>query len=142
MLTKWSGGVLAVVLVTGSCMVSYPAADPFAGPPPGSERPGTPMYQVAFGGKCGICSVSLDVAGLRDVYVDTTLIVRRHRIPATPGGVVVMSVAPVGDWGPVERIEIRVNGEVIAEANNGDLEGLPGTEGGGALSVRAVLPQD
>lgn len=142
MLRKWGVVVLAVVLVTGSCMVSYPAADPFAGPPPGSERPGTPMYQVSFGGKCGICSVSLDVAGQRDVYVDTTLIVRRHRIPATPGAVVVMSVAPVGDWGPVERIEIRVNGDVIAEATNGDRDGLPGTEGGGALSVRAVLPQD
>ncbi len=142
MLRKRVAVVLAVAVVAGSCMASYPAADPFAGPPPGAERPGTPMYQVSFGGKCGICNVSLDVAGRRDVYVDTTLIVRRHRIPAMPGAVVVMNVAPVGDWGPVERIEIRVNGEVIAEASNGELDGLPGTENGGALSIRAVLPQN
>lgn len=140
MLKKRVAVVLAVALVAGSCMVSYPAADPFAGTQR-SERPGVPTYEVSFAGKCGICSVTLDVAGQRDVFVDTALIGRRHRVVAMPGATLVMSAVAIKDWGPVERLEIRVDGDVIAETTNRKPDDVEGT-GSGALSITAVLPEN
>jgi hypothetical protein len=86
--------------------------------------------------------VTLDVAGQRDFFVDTALIRRRHRVTHTPGATLSMSAVPIGDWGPVERIEIRVDGEVVGEASANSSSGLPGVGGTGALSVHAVLPQN
>jgi hypothetical protein len=139
-LRKWGAIVMGVALVTGSCMVGYPATDPFAGTPR-SDRPGVPTYEVSFEGKCGICSVTLDVAGQRDVFVDTALIRRRHRVVAMPGAHLVMSAVAVEDWGPVEYLEIRVDGDVIAETSERKPDGVEGT-GSGAVTVSAVLPQD
>lgn len=138
MLRKPGAVLVAVGLITASCMVSYPAADPFAGTQRG-ERPGVPTHEVSFAGKCGICSVTLDVAGQRDVFVDTALIGRRHRVVATPGATLVMSAVAIEDWGPVERLEIRVDGDVIAETTNRKPDDVEGT-GSGALSISAVLP--
>lgn len=132
--------VVAFGLVSASCMVSYPPADPFAGVPQGN-RPGVPAYEVSFEGKCGICSVTLDVAGQRDVFVDTALIRRRHRVFAMPGATLVMSAVSIGDWGPVERLEIRVDGDAIAETTNRKPDDVEGT-GSIALTISAVLPQD
>lgn len=136
---KWSAFVMGVAFLAGACMVSSPAADPFAGAPQG-HRPGVPVYEVSFQGKCGICSVTLDVAGQRDVFVDTALIQRRHRVFAMPGTPLVMRAVSIEDWGPVERLEIRVNGDVVAETTHRKPDDVEGT-GSLALTISAVLPQ-
>lgn len=132
------GVVLVIALAAASC--ARPASeDPFASR--GPEQVRSLSVLVTFGGRCGVCGVTLDVAGQRDFFVDTALIRRRHRVSRVPGATLSMSAVPIGNSGPVERIEIRVDGEVLAEARADSDGGLPGTGGTGALSVHAVLPQ-
>lgn len=131
----------AAVLLGGACVRTYRGGDPFAGSAARSGPPGRASVLVSFEGACDVCSITLNVAGQRQRFVDSINISRRYRV--RPGaGRLTMSAAPMPDRDPVRWIAIRADGELLAEARSDDPGTLSSIPGSGALSISAEVPAD
>jgi hypothetical protein len=119
----------------------YRGGDPFADPGPRAAPPGSRSVQVSLEGGCDVCSVTADLPGGRQRWVDTAVIGRRYPV-APNGGVVTMSAAPLPGRDPVDWIAIRIDGEIMAEARSDDPDAVTATPSSGALYISAPVPRD
>lgn len=132
---------ITVACVSGTSSGTYRGDDPFADAGRRDPPPGRPSLRVAFEGHCDVCSVTLDLAGEVRSWTDTAVISRR--LSVTPGvGTITMSAVPVPGRGPVSRIAIRIDGDVVSEASSDEPDAVTTSPSSGALYITAEVPRD